>query len=136
MRSKWIGISLIGGDSRCVFSFVFLMSHILPETRRNGCFHFMCSLGLPCDYSIVRCSFFKVTIDVSRKICANRMESHLPHTFLLAIVLALLSVFAPAYALGFPSFSSDTPSFITRLNWTRLFAELSWVNTCTILLFA
>ncbi|KAG2753012.1 PIG-F-domain-containing protein [Suillus brevipes Sb2] len=52
-------------------------------------------------------------------------SSHLPHTFLLAIVLALLSVFAPAYALGFPSFSSDTPSFITRLNWTRLFAELS-----------
>lgn len=51
--------------------------------------------------------------------------SHLPHTFLLAIVLALLSVFAPAYALGYPSFSSDTSSFITRLNWTRLFAELS-----------
>ncbi|KIK48506.1 hypothetical protein CY34DRAFT_797987 [Suillus luteus UH-Slu-Lm8-n1] len=51
--------------------------------------------------------------------------SHLPHTFLLAIVLALLSAFAPAYALGSPSFSSDTSSFITRLNWTRLFAELS-----------
>ncbi|KAG2103458.1 uncharacterized protein F5147DRAFT_776000 [Suillus discolor] len=51
--------------------------------------------------------------------------SHLPHTFLLAIVLALLSVFAPAYALGYPSFSSNTSSFITRLNWTRLFAELS-----------
>lgn len=51
--------------------------------------------------------------------------SHLPHTFLLAIVLALLSAFAPAYALGSPSFSSDASSFITRLNWTRLFAELS-----------
>ncbi|KAG1847878.1 GPI biosynthesis protein family Pig-F-domain-containing protein [Suillus subalutaceus] len=52
-------------------------------------------------------------------------SSHLPHTFLLAIVLALLSAFAPAYAMGSPSFSSDTSSFITRLNWTRLFAELS-----------
>ncbi|KAG1884791.1 GPI biosynthesis protein family Pig-F-domain-containing protein [Suillus subluteus] len=51
--------------------------------------------------------------------------SHFPHTSLLAIVLALLSAFAPAYALGSPSFSSDTSSFITRLNWTRLFAELS-----------
>ncbi|KAG2076182.1 hypothetical protein BDR04DRAFT_1125747 [Suillus decipiens] len=51
--------------------------------------------------------------------------SHLPHTLLLAIVLALLSAFAPAYALGSPSFSSDTSSFIARLNWTRLFAELS-----------
>ncbi|KAG2159439.1 uncharacterized protein EDB93DRAFT_1115730 [Suillus bovinus] len=55
--------------------------------------------------------------------------SHIPHTFLLAIVLALLSTFAPAYAMGHPSFSSDTSSFITRLNWTRLFAELSWVNS-------
>ncbi|KAG1818974.1 GPI biosynthesis protein family Pig-F-domain-containing protein [Suillus subaureus] len=52
-------------------------------------------------------------------------SSHLPHTFLLAIVLALLSAFAPAYALGSPSFSSDASAFITRLNWTRLFAELS-----------
>lgn len=51
--------------------------------------------------------------------------SHLPHTLLLAMVLALLSAFAPAYALGSPSLSSDTSSLITRLNWTRLFAELS-----------
>ncbi|KAG1740548.1 GPI biosynthesis protein family Pig-F-domain-containing protein [Suillus paluster] len=51
--------------------------------------------------------------------------SHLPHTFLLAIVLALLSAFVPAYALGFPTFSSDTSSLVTRLTWTRLFAELS-----------
>jgi phosphatidylinositol glycan class F len=51
--------------------------------------------------------------------------SHIPHTFLLAIVLALLSTLTPAYALGPPSFSSNTSSLITRLNWTRLFAEFS-----------
>ncbi|KAJ8588038.1 PIG-F-domain-containing protein [Rhizopogon salebrosus TDB-379] len=51
--------------------------------------------------------------------------SHILHTLLLAIVLALLSVFAPSYALGVPTFSSDTSSLISRLTWTRLFAELS-----------
>ncbi|OAX37903.1 hypothetical protein K503DRAFT_205146 [Rhizopogon vinicolor AM-OR11-026] len=52
--------------------------------------------------------------------------SHLLHTLLLSTVLALLSAFAPAYALGVPTFSSsDNSSFINRFTWTRLFAELS-----------
>ncbi|KAG0699405.1 GPI biosynthesis protein family Pig-F-domain-containing protein [Suillus ampliporus] len=51
--------------------------------------------------------------------------SHIPDTLLLATVLALLSAFTPAYALGAPTFSSETSSLVARLTWTRLFAELS-----------
>jgi len=51
--------------------------------------------------------------------------SHYLHTYLLACLISLLTVFTPAYALGLPSFASDSRSLVTRLTWTRLFAELS-----------
>jgi len=43
----------------------------------------------------------------------------------LAFLISLLTVFTPAYVLGLPSFESDSRSLVTRLTWTRLFAELS-----------
>jgi len=49
--------------------------------------------------------------------------SHNIHTYLLACLISLLTVFTPAYALGIPSF--DSRSLVTRMTWTRLFAELS-----------
>ncbi|PIL29156.1 hypothetical protein GSI_09205 [Ganoderma sinense ZZ0214-1] len=43
----------------------------------------------------------------------------------MSLLLAILSVLPPAYALGPPSFGSDSPSLVSRLTWVRLFAELS-----------
>jgi len=51
--------------------------------------------------------------------------SHHLQTYLLAFLISLLTVFTPAYVLGLPSFESDSRSLVTRLTWTRLFAELS-----------
>ncbi|KZP21352.1 hypothetical protein FIBSPDRAFT_953840 [Athelia psychrophila] len=51
--------------------------------------------------------------------------SHSVHTYLLACILSLLTIFTPAYAIGIPTFASDSRSLVIRLTWTRLFAELS-----------
>jgi phosphatidylinositol glycan class F len=51
--------------------------------------------------------------------------SHYLHTYLLACLISLLTAFTPVYTLGLPSFASDSKSLVTRLTWTRLFAELS-----------
>ncbi|KAF9078635.1 GPI biosynthesis protein family Pig-F-domain-containing protein [Rhodocollybia butyracea] len=51
------------------------------------------------------------------------LTSHVPQTYLLALILAVLTVFPPAYTIGIPSFSSNTESLLVRLTWTRLFAE-------------
>ncbi|KZT43307.1 hypothetical protein SISSUDRAFT_1057719 [Sistotremastrum suecicum HHB10207 ss-3] len=53
------------------------------------------------------------------------IASHHAQTYLLALLVALLTVLAPLYALGRPSFDSDPDSMIRRLTWFRLFAELS-----------
>ncbi|KAF8915434.1 GPI biosynthesis protein family Pig-F-domain-containing protein [Mucidula mucida] len=47
------------------------------------------------------------------------------NTYLLSLLISLLSVFAPAYTYGTPSLSSDTESMVIRMTWTRLFAEFS-----------
>ena len=47
-----------------------------------------------------------------------------------SLVIAILTAFTPAFVLGMPSLASDTgASMIDRLTWTRLFAELSYVET-------
>ncbi|KAI0062589.1 PIG-F-domain-containing protein, partial [Artomyces pyxidatus] len=58
------------------------------------------------------------------------IATHLPHTALLASLLAILTVFIPAYALGppvlpLPFLSQSTPSAAVVLNdtWVRVFAE-------------
>nr|VWO98584.1 BZIP domain-containing protein [Ganoderma boninense] len=43
----------------------------------------------------------------------------------MSLLLAILTVLPPAFALGPPSFGSDSPSLVSRLTWVRLFAELS-----------
>jgi len=53
------------------------------------------------------------------------LTTHILQTALLALVVAILTVFTPACVLGLPSLNSDTPSMISRLTWTRLFVELS-----------
>ncbi|KAI0649864.1 GPI biosynthesis protein family Pig-F-domain-containing protein [Trametes meyenii] len=53
------------------------------------------------------------------------VTSHLLHTYLTSLLLAVLAVFPPAYTLGPPSWGSDSPSLVSRLTWVRLFAELS-----------
>ncbi|KAH8101705.1 GPI biosynthesis protein family Pig-F-domain-containing protein [Cristinia sonorae] len=51
--------------------------------------------------------------------------SHFLQTYLLGLLVALLTVFTPAYTLGAPSFKTDIVSLVTRLTWIRLFAEIS-----------
>lgn len=45
----------------------------------------------------------------------------------MSLLLAILTVFPPAYALGLPSWKSDSPSLVSWFTWVRLFAELSYV---------
>jgi len=56
------------------------------------------------------------------------ISTHIWQTGLLAFIIAILTAFTPAFVLGPPSLSSDTPSLINRLTWTRLFAELTPKN--------
>ena len=46
----------------------------------------------------------------------------------MSLLLSILTVLPPAYALGPPSFASDSPSLVSRLTWVRLYAELSYVS--------
>jgi len=52
------------------------------------------------------------------------MASHSTHTYSLALLLALLTVWTPAYALGAPTLGSSTEALLIRLTWIRLFAEI------------
>ncbi|KAI1792460.1 GPI biosynthesis protein family Pig-F-domain-containing protein [Ganoderma leucocontextum] len=53
------------------------------------------------------------------------LSSHPLHTYSMSLLLAILTVLPPAYALGPPTFGSDSPSLVSRLTLVRLFAELS-----------
>ncbi|KAI0657578.1 GPI biosynthesis protein family Pig-F-domain-containing protein [Cubamyces menziesii] len=53
------------------------------------------------------------------------ISSHPLHTYLMSLLLAILTVLPPAYTLGVPSLGSDSSSLVSRLTWIRLFAELS-----------
>lgn len=53
------------------------------------------------------------------------LSSHHLQTGLLASTIAVLTAFVPAFVFGHPSLASDTPALVNRLNWIRLFAELS-----------
>ncbi|KAF8727142.1 hypothetical protein AX14_004733 [Amanita brunnescens Koide BX004] len=51
-------------------------------------------------------------------------------TYLLALLLSLLTVPAAAYTIGIPSFSKgDTQTILIRFLWIRLFGELSTRNS-------
>ncbi|KAF7293048.1 hypothetical protein MIND_01204200 [Mycena indigotica] len=50
-------------------------------------------------------------------------NSHLPQTFLFAVLLSILTTFVPSYTFGSPF--SGTDSTVTRLTWIRLFSDLS-----------
>ncbi|EPS96374.1 hypothetical protein FOMPIDRAFT_1025398 [Fomitopsis schrenkii] len=52
------------------------------------------------------------------------LASHALHTFSLALLLALLIAWTPAYLLGVPTLGSSTEALLIRLTWIRLFAEL------------
>ncbi|KAJ6565463.1 GPI biosynthesis protein family Pig-F-domain-containing protein [Mycena vulgaris] len=49
------------------------------------------------------------------------LASHFWETYLLALLLSVLTVFPPAYTLGSPLFTSD----MTWMTWVRLFAEFT-----------
>ncbi|KAG6865095.1 hypothetical protein C0991_005150 [Blastosporella zonata] len=52
------------------------------------------------------------------------LTSHVPQTYLLALLLSLLVVLPPVYSLGWPTFSkNDSQTLVQRLTWVRLFAE-------------
>ncbi|KAH9947873.1 GPI biosynthesis protein family Pig-F-domain-containing protein [Amylocystis lapponica] len=53
------------------------------------------------------------------------IASHPLQTYSLAYLLALLTVFTPAFTLGRPSLGLDSESFVVRMTWIRLFAEFS-----------
>jgi len=54
------------------------------------------------------------------------LNSHYIPTLLLSTLLSLLIVFTPAYALGVPSWSSESSgATMQRLNYVRLFSEMA-----------
>ncbi|KAI6020102.1 hypothetical protein PISMIDRAFT_10560 [Pisolithus microcarpus 441] len=55
----------------------------------------------------------------------EHLYSHHLQTGLLASVVAILTAFVPAFVFGYPSLASDATALLNRLNWIRLFAELS-----------
>ncbi|KAI5994531.1 GPI biosynthesis protein family Pig-F-domain-containing protein [Pisolithus marmoratus] len=57
------------------------------------------------------------------------LSSHHLETGLLALTIAVLTAFIPAFVFRHPSLASDTPALVNRLNWIRLFAEFSPRNS-------
>ncbi|TFK32408.1 GPI biosynthesis protein family Pig-F-domain-containing protein [Crucibulum laeve] len=55
--------------------------------------------------------------------------SHVLQTYLLALLLSVLTAFPPAYVFGPPSFGNSTSALVKRLTWIRLFAEFSIRNS-------
>ncbi|KAI0826189.1 GPI biosynthesis protein family Pig-F-domain-containing protein [Irpex lacteus] len=53
------------------------------------------------------------------------ISSHIASSYLLALLLALLTVWTPAYVIGPPTLSSDSDSLMRRMAWIRLFAEMN-----------
>ncbi|KAI6160772.1 hypothetical protein EDD17DRAFT_763518 [Pisolithus thermaeus] len=53
------------------------------------------------------------------------LVSHHLQTGLLAATVAILTAFVPTFVFGYPALTSDMPALVNRLNWIRLFAELS-----------
>ncbi|KAG5729914.1 hypothetical protein E4T56_gene16983 [Termitomyces sp. T112] len=52
------------------------------------------------------------------------LTSHMPQTYLLALLLSLLIVFPPVYSIGpLAFFGNDSQALVNRLTWVRLFAE-------------
>jgi GPI ethanolamine phosphate transferase 2/3 subunit F len=70
----------------------------------------------------------QMTFPFDRLLSLIFTHSHHLHTYLLACLISILTVFTPAYVLGLPSFASDSKLLLIRLTWTRLFAELSLVH--------
>ncbi|KIK96074.1 hypothetical protein PAXRUDRAFT_826340 [Paxillus rubicundulus Ve08.2h10] len=66
-----------------------------------------------------------VTMYVVALMFGAPLASHHLHTVLLASVVAILTTFAPAFALGCPSMATETAAMINQLAWTRLFVEIS-----------
>lgn len=52
------------------------------------------------------------------------ITSHPLQTYSLALLVALLTVWTPAFVFGPPSLGSSTEALVIRLTWIRLFAEL------------
>ncbi|KAJ2916225.1 hypothetical protein MD484_g4219, partial [Candolleomyces efflorescens] len=53
------------------------------------------------------------------------ISSMIPKTYLLALLISILTVFPAAYILGSPTWSNDSASLVRRWTWVRLFAEFS-----------
>ncbi|RXW22759.1 hypothetical protein EST38_g3084 [Candolleomyces aberdarensis] len=53
------------------------------------------------------------------------IASMIAKTYLLALLMSILTVFPPAYILGSPAWSNDSASLVRRWTWVRLFAEFS-----------
>ncbi|KAF5325569.1 hypothetical protein D9619_009996 [Psilocybe cf. subviscida] len=50
-------------------------------------------------------------------------------TYLLALLLSIMTVYAPAYSIGTPTFGSSGNALMRRWTWIRVFAEFSPRNS-------
>ncbi|PPQ68807.1 LOW QUALITY PROTEIN: hypothetical protein CVT26_001722 [Gymnopilus dilepis] len=50
-------------------------------------------------------------------------------TYLLALLVSIMAVFPPAYAIGVPNLGNHSDSVVQRWTWVRLFIELSCRNS-------
>ena len=101
------------------------MAYLTDNAACRPC-HISVLSNIPCRGSAVRRAPTRVSI-VSLDVLPRTESMHsVPlRTYLLSLLLALLTVYPPAYTLGVPSLGSDSPSLVRRLTWVRLFAELS-----------
>ncbi|KAF8961414.1 GPI biosynthesis protein family Pig-F-domain-containing protein [Flammula alnicola] len=49
-------------------------------------------------------------------------------TYLLALLISIMTVYSPAYTIGVPSLGANSASLVKRWTWVRLFAEFSARN--------
>lgn len=85
--------------------------------------------GLPCRRRAIRRAVCKVCPPM---LCSSGGDteclcSHVLETYMLSLLLAVLTVYPSVYALGLPSLKADTDALVRRMAWVRLYAELSWV---------
>ncbi|CAA7263338.1 unnamed protein product [Cyclocybe aegerita] len=56
------------------------------------------------------------------------IASHVLKTYLLALLVSIMTVYTPAYVIGAPTLGNKSLSVVKRWTWVRLFAEFSARN--------
>ena len=71
-----------------------------------------------------RCTYHKVNTFCPYVRNSFRLPSYVIKTYLLALLISIMTVYCPAFVIGFPSMVSTPVAMHRRRIWVRLFIEL------------